>query len=245
MAIGKRRTRRNTDETRVVLYTRVSTVEQADSGLGLQAQELALRAECERRSWNVAAVFTDAGVSGKTLAGRPGLAASLQLLDDGEANCLAVAKLDRLSRSLLDFAGLMARAQRDGWNLIALDLGIDLSTPAGEFMASVMASAAQWERRIIGQRTKDALAIRRAEGVRLGRPSVLAPSLVARIVDARREGCSYRAIAKQLNTDHIPTAHGGLVWHPATVRSVVHSQAVLTNELADSVSPAPTTTEPR
>jgi len=84
-----------------------------------------------------------------------------------------VSKLDRLSRSLLDFAGLMHRAQVGGWNVVALDLGIDLATPAGEFMASVMASAAQWERRIIGQRTRDALAVRKAEGHRLGRPSSL------------------------------------------------------------------------
>lgn len=63
---------------------------------------------------------------------------------------------------------LMGRAQSEGWNLVALDLGIDLSTPGGEFLASVMASAAQWERRIIGQRTKEALAVKRAQGVRLG-----------------------------------------------------------------------------
>jgi len=166
-------------------------------------------------------VFTDAGVSGKTLAGSPGLAASLQLLDNGEANCLAVAKLDRLSRSLLDLAGLMARAQRDGWNLIALDLGIDLSTPAGEFMAAVMALAAQWERRIIGQRTKDALAVRRSQGIRLGRPRVIHRDLRAQIVTARDQGQSFRAIADSLNAQRIPTVHGGIRWYPAPVRSVV------------------------
>jgi DNA invertase Pin-like site-specific DNA recombinase len=53
--------------------------------------------------------------------------------------------------------------------VVALDLGVDLSTPAGEFLANVMASAAQWERRIIGQRTKDALAEKRAQGIRIGR----------------------------------------------------------------------------
>jgi hypothetical protein len=60
---------------------------------------------------------------------------------------------DWLSRSLANFAGLMAQAQREWWHLIALDLGIDLSTPAGEFMANVMSWAAQWERRITGQHT--------------------------------------------------------------------------------------------
>lgn len=64
----------------------------------------------------------------------------------------------------------MERAQKKGWNLVACDLGIDLSTPAGEFKANVMGSAAQWERKLIGQRTKDALAAMRAQGVKLGRP---------------------------------------------------------------------------
>jgi hypothetical protein len=86
-------------------------------------------------------------------------------------------ELDRLSRSLVYFAGLMERAQSRKWNLVALDLGVDLSTPAGEFLASVLASAAQGERRIIGQRTKDALAQKKAKGVRLGRRPVLDPAV--------------------------------------------------------------------
>ena len=85
------------------------------------------------------------------------------------------AKLHRPSRSLVYFAGLMARAQAGRLDVVALDLGIDLATPAGEFTANVLASAAQWERRIIGQRTREALAVRRTQGVRLGRPNVLDP----------------------------------------------------------------------
>jgi DNA invertase Pin-like site-specific DNA recombinase len=110
--------------------------------------------------------------------------------------------------------------------MIALDLGIDLSTPAGEFMAWVMASAAQWERQIIGQRTKDALAVKRAEGVRLGRPSVLTRDVVNRIVSARSAGRTLRGIAHDLNESGTRTAHGGRQWHAATVRAVLNSHAV-------------------
>ena len=120
-----------------------------------------------------------------------------------------MAKLDRLSRSLVDFASLMARAQAGRWNLVALDLGIDLTTAAGEFMANVMASAAQWERRIIGQRTRDALAVKRAQGVRLGRPQALAGDVVARILSAHEAGAGWSVIARQLNAEAVPTAHGG------------------------------------
>ncbi|TYL50073.1 resolvase [Nocardioides sp. BGMRC 2183] len=210
----------STLSTTVVGYLRVSTNEQALSGAGLDAQEAAIRAEADRRGWTLHALHTDAGASGRTLAHRPALAAAIEDIESGAAGGLVVAKLDRLSRSLLDFAGLMERARSKNWNLVALDLGIDLSTPAGEFLASVMASAAQWERRIIGQRTKDALAAKRAAGVRLGRPPSL-PDEVEQLIRSRREsGATYQAIADELNKSATPTAQGGLQWHSSTVCSV-------------------------
>jgi len=207
------------DPSAVVGYIRVSTDEQADSGLGLAAQRAAIEAECARRGWILIAVHEDA-LSGKTL-NRPGMAAALADVEGGRASTIVVAKLDRLSRSLVDFASLMTRAQADRWNLVALDLGIDLTTAAGEFMANVMASAAQWERRIIGQRTREALAVKRAQGVRLGRPVLLAPEVAARIVAAHEGGAGWSAIARDLNADAVPTAHGGARWHASTVRAIV------------------------
>ena len=81
-----------------------------------------------------------------------------------------VAKLDRLSRSMTDFTRLMERSWKKGWALVALDLGVDTTTPAGEMIANSVANFSQFERRLIGQRTKDALAVKRAQGVQLGRP---------------------------------------------------------------------------
>jgi DNA invertase Pin-like site-specific DNA recombinase len=66
---------------------------------------------------------------------------------------------------MLDFAGLMATAQKERWALVALDRAVDTSTPAGEAMAHVLAIFAQFERRLIGQRTKEALAAKKASGV--------------------------------------------------------------------------------
>jgi DNA invertase Pin-like site-specific DNA recombinase len=206
-------------------YLRVSTEEQADSGLGLGAQRAVIEAEAARRGWELVTVLVDAGASGKSLSGRPALAEALGLVRSGAADVLVVAKLDRLSRSLLDFAGLMADAQGRGWVLVALDLGIDLSTPAGEFMASVMASAAQWERRLVGQRTREALAVKRAQGVRLGRPAVLAQDVVNRIVTDRATGMTLTAIADALNAQQVPTARGGARWYASTVSAVLGSQA--------------------
>ena len=71
---------------------------------------------------------------------------------------------------MLDFTALMATAQKQGWALVALDCAVDTTTPAGEAMANVLATFAQFERRLISQRTKDALAAKKAQGVRLGSP---------------------------------------------------------------------------
>lgn len=208
------------DQTRVVAYTRVSTSEQADSGLGLEAQRAQIAAEAERKGWVVVEWIEDAGISAKSLD-RPGMARALQLLDGGEAGALVVAKLDRATRSTMDAAVLLERCSREGWALVALDLGLDMTTPTGELIASVMAAVAQWERRAIGQRTKDALAAKRAAGVRLGRPVSLPGDVRERILAAHDAGSGWSAIARQLNDEEIPTAHGGAKWHPSTVRAVV------------------------
>ena len=217
---------------RVVGYVRVSTAEQADSGAGLDAQRAAIAAEVERRGWELLDVFEDKnGASAKTMRNREGLTAALDVVESGGADGLIVAKLDRLSRSLLDFAALMAQSQRNGWSLIALDLGVDTSTPAGEMMAHVLATFAQFERRLIGQRTKDALHARVATGkpwvskqgrltVGLGRPPRLPPSVRRRIVRERQQGRSLRSIAADLNAEGVPTAQGGAQWWPSTVRLI-------------------------
>ena len=213
------------DRTQVIGYARVSTNEQANSGLGLDAQRAAIQAEIDRRGWTLVEMVEDAGVSAKTLL-RPGIAHALQLLQDGAAGTLLVAKLDRATRSTIDAAKLLERSQREGWALVALDLGLDPTTPTGELVATIMAAVAQWERRAIGTRTKDALAAKKAQGVRLGRPSVLPAEVTERIVAAHQAGASWSAIARELDTDGVPTAHGGSRWYPATVRKVALSQSV-------------------
>jgi DNA invertase Pin-like site-specific DNA recombinase len=148
-----------------------------------------------------------------------------------------VSKLDRLSRSLVDFAGLMDRASREKWALIALDLNVDTSTPASESMASMMATFAQFERRLIGQRTKDALAVKKAAGVRLGRPRVISYEIVARIVAQRSAGATLRVIVDGLNAAGVPTAMGGRQWYVSTVQAVLRTASSPT----DAIPPAPAT----
>lgn len=210
-------------ELRVLGYVRVSTDEQRHSGAGLEAQRAAILAEAERRGWHLVDVLSDAGYSGKDLK-RPGVQIAMEMLANREVEGLVVAKLDRLSRSMLDFARIMAQAQKQRWALIALDCHVDTTTPAGEAMANVLATFAQFERRLISQRTKDALAVKRAQGVRLGRPPQLPDPVRDRIVTERASGRTLTAIAETLNRDQVPTAQGGAQWWPSTVRAVLQSR---------------------
>lgn len=219
----------------VVGYVRVSTDDQAESGAGLEAQRSAITSECERRGWQLVSIEEDA-LSGRDLK-RPGLTRALDSCRAGEVSGVVVAKLDRLSRSLADFANLLSEAQKGGWNVVALDLGVDLATPHGEFLANVMASAAQWERRIIGQRTKDALAVKRAQGVQLGRPTMLPAETATRIRRLRRRGLTLARIAELLNKDGVPTATG-CSWDAAGVWRVARGAEQASPRRRKSVSPA-------
>jgi len=205
---------------RVIGYVRVSTEEQAMSGAGLQAQRAAIAREARRRGWELVETIEDRGYSAKDLR-RPGVQEALRALEAGDAKALVVAKLDRLSRSMLDFASLMATAQKQHWALVALDVAVDTSTPAGEMLVNVLATFSQFERRLIGQRTKEALAAKKAQGVRLGRPPVLPQRVVRRIERERARGNSLQKIADALNAAAVPTAHGGARWHASTVRGVL------------------------
>ena len=205
---------------RVIGYVRVLTEEQATSGAGLEAQRAAIAREARRRGWELVETIEDRGYSAKDLR-RPGVQEALRALEAGEAKALVVAKLDRLSRSMLDFASLMATAQKQHWALVALDVAVDTSTPAGEMLVNVLATFSQFERRLIGQRTKEALAAKKAQGVRLGRPPVLPQRVVRRIERERARGNSLQKIADALNAAAVPTAHGGARWHASTVRGVL------------------------
>lgn len=207
---------------RVIGYIRVSTDEQALSGLGLADQEVAIRNEGERRGWTDLTFHSDEGYSAKNLE-RPGINTALSELRKGLAGVLVVSKLDRLSRSLLDFATLMDQARREGWELVVLDLAIDTTTPSGQLMANVMAAFAQYERQLIGSRTSSALQQLKARGVRLGRPIATPDEVRERIREERLCGKTLQAIADGLNADRVPTARGGAAWYPSTVKGVLAS----------------------
>lgn len=202
---------------RAVAYLRVSTAEQALSGLGLDAQRSAIEAECARQGWDLVATIADEGVSGsKAPAKRAGLSAALASIASGEADLLVALRLDRLGRDAVDVLNLTKTTE-----VALVDFPADLTTPAGRMVLTVLAGAAELERGLISERTRAAMAEAKRRGVHCGRPRAMPDEIRARILEAHAAGHSLNAIARSLNADEIPTAGGGARWYASTVRSVV------------------------
>lgn len=209
---------------RVLGYLRVST---RDQDYGIEVQRDAIASEAERRGWEVEWIV-DQGETGKN-ANRPGLTEALARLDRGEADALVVSKLDRLSRSVVDFGNILRRATRPRgkkvkpWGLVALDVGIDMTTATGRLVAHILIAVAEWEGDTISDRTKQALAVaKRERGIVPGAASKVPRSVVTRIKSARTRGLTFRAIADRLNQDGVPSARGGL-WSQSTVQHAYYT----------------------
>lgn len=199
-------------------YARVSTTEQADSGLGLAAQRAVIESTAAAKGWELVDVVVDAGASGKDIE-RPGIRQVLDAVATGAVDALVVAKLDRLSRSLSDLLALVDWLNDAGADLVAVDLGVDTATPGGRLVLSVLGAIAAWERDATRERTRDALAAKRARGERISGPSVAAdrPELAARIAAMREAGMTLWGIADVLNDEGVPTLRGGTQWRSSSV----------------------------
>jgi len=195
--------------TTMIGYCRVSTEEQANSGLGLEAQRESIQRYADSHGWTIE-WYVDAGLSAKSLD-RPQLQAALDRLSvpvkSREVAGMVVAKLDRLSRSVADFAGVLKQARDREWALVALDLGVDTSTPTGELVANVMMAVSQWERRVISDRTSAALQAAKRRGTQIGPTSSLPEATATRLMELRMEH-TLEATAQTLNAEGFTTATG-------------------------------------
>jgi DNA invertase Pin-like site-specific DNA recombinase len=223
-AAGRRGRTGESLSVRIVGYCRLS---KSEDGHGIAVQRRAIEEHCARQGFELLRVEVDDGASGRSTKKRPGLARAIEACRTGEADGLAAAKLDRVTRSLLDFATLVEDAQRHGYALVVIDQGFDLSTPHGKAMAGMLAVFAQYERDMISARTRSALAHVKRNGSRSGRPignpNFLSVSAAtgARILELRETGLSYRRIAERLNEENVPTAQGGKCWYARTIQNIV------------------------
>lgn len=212
---------RNKTELLLLGYTRVSKENKNGIGVSISEQTQWLTSEADRRNSALELVNEGEGVSARKMANRPVLMETLKRLDRGEADGLIVKKLDRLARNVADFLTILERSRKGKWALIIGDLDIDTSTPLGEAMATVGATFAQLERARISERTKEALAYKKQQGVKLGRPVTLSSELVSEIVALRSSGKTLQAIADHLNANEVPNAHKGLKWYPSTIKNTL------------------------
>jgi DNA invertase Pin-like site-specific DNA recombinase len=218
---GRRRVRRLAPAAAdcVIGYVRVSTEEQAASGLGLKAQETAIREECNRRGWRLCAIYSDEGVSGKVSPeDRPGLAKAITALDKGEASRLVVAKVDRISRKLAHLLVLADAATRAQWEIVTVSGTFDMSNAQGRAMASLLGAFAELEAEMISERTTAALAVRKAQGVQLGQPSKVTAEARAELARLRSNGLSWAKVADAMNAAGILSGSGKVAWSGATCR---------------------------
>jgi len=214
---------------RAVIYLRVSTDEQAESGLGLEAQETAARSFCASHGLVVAAVFRDEGMSGTVPADkRPGLTDALASLARG--GVLVAARRDRIARSVAIAAVVEETARRAGASVVTPDAP-EADDPFAAAMRGMMDVFAQLERALIASRTRSALAAKRARGEKTGGAAPLGfdvgadgKRLVAHEDEARAvelvrslraEGLSVRAIAERLNAAGVRSR--GSRWHATTI----------------------------
>jgi DNA invertase Pin-like site-specific DNA recombinase len=199
----------------------VSAAEAEGQSGDLEAQTEQIRAACVRNGFESVEVVRDfESHSGSDLE-RPGLVYAIEKLEAGEATCLVVASLERLTRSAAHLGTLIDRLSASGIRLVVLDIQLDTGNADGRLAAEALASVGTLERRKLDIRTRKGLQAAR-EGRRSGRPAVAdRPALKERIAEMRARGMTLQAIADTLNTEGVPTLRGGTEWRPSSVQAAV------------------------
>jgi site-specific DNA recombinase len=228
--------------TQVVGYCRVSTEEQANEGVSLEAQEAALRAYCTMRGLTLAEMVIDAGISaGKALASREGGQRVLELVKQSKVGAVVAWKLDRLFRDAGDCLNVTGDWDKRGIALHLVDMGgqaIDTSTAMGRFFLTVMAGAAEMERNLIRERTTSGMAFKRSKGERVGAIPFghrlaadgvaleLEPAeqeVIAMVKTLRADGFTLQQIVDRLTLDGVPSR--GKAWHLTSVVRILKRAA--------------------
>jgi DNA invertase Pin-like site-specific DNA recombinase len=191
---------------------------EGQASLEIQAQRI--QSLCERRGWELLHVVRDVENGHPKGLERPGLLYALERIDEGEASCLVVSQLERLSRSAADLGRIVEWIDEREARLIAIDLRLDTGSAQGRLTARVLSEVGEWEGRRIADQTRKGLAAARASRVQAGRPAVEdMPLLKEQIVTMRNEGMTLQAIADRLNAEGIPTLRGGTEWRPSSVQA--------------------------
>lgn len=215
-----------------IIYTRVSTQGQADSGAGLNAQLDACRAFATRQGWEVSGEYQDAGVSGTAdPEKRTGLMTAIGELKKGDV--LLVAKRDRIARDIVLTKRIERMVAKRKARIHSLD-GSNEATPDADFMNGIIDLAAARELAILKARTKAALGAKKARGERMGKipfgfqadsdgihlvPCELEQSILRKISELKGAGYSLQRIANALNNQSMFNRQGN-PWNPVLLHTI-------------------------
>lgn len=221
--------------TKAIGYVRVSTADQAESGLSLTHQENKIRAYAEALDIELTGIAVDAGFSAKSL-NRPAMQEVISKVKSGAIDTVIILKLDRLTRSVKDLGAVVELFEKTGAALISVQDSINTATAAGRLVLNVLGSVAQWEREAVGERTKAALSVKKSAGQRVGEIPFgfsLADNGIDLIANEkeleaislmkalRANGASFAKIAAELEARGINTKKGKAKWQPMTISNIL------------------------
>ncbi len=219
-----------------IAYLRVSTAGQVENGVSLDAQRARIGAWCEANGYRLAAVYSDAGISGSRADNRPELQRALCAATEGRGAALIVYSLSRLARSTKDAIAIAERLDKTGADLVSLSERIDTTSAAGKMLFRLLAVLAEFERDLVSERTRAALQHKRSNGQRVGQipfgfdladdgiALVENPAEQTTIRDIRAmraNGRTLKQIAGELTERGVRTKSGGDRWSHQTVHRIV------------------------
>ena len=191
---------------------------------GFEEQARTIRQRCEELGLHLVDVILEGQVGGKALE-RPGMSALIERIAAGEAACVVVGSLGRLSHSVRELGAIVNWLEQNKVRLITVELSLDTESSGGRLTTRALASVASWEHDRLSERTRKGLAAARASRDAVSddpKPGDAAPGwpqVSRRIAAMRSSGMTLQAIADTLNAEGVPTPRGGAQWRPSSVQT--------------------------
>jgi site-specific DNA recombinase len=216
-------------------YVRVSTEDQAKEGVSLDNQKSKIEAYCQLKDLELIEVVEDAGISAKNLR-RPGVQKVLRMARKKQIDAIVVYKLDRIFRSTVDALETTKMFDKWGVSFHSIEETLDTQSAMGRFFFTLTAALAEMERRLIGERTKVALAHKRSKNEKTGGDVPygydLTPAgiliknddeqrVIKTICRLNRDGYSLRKICRELEKEGHLTKNGKAIWQPSTIWKIL------------------------
>jgi DNA invertase Pin-like site-specific DNA recombinase len=184
---------------------------------GLDEQKRAIERDAARLGFELVEVVRERESKTGGALDRAGLSYVIERIAAGEATCIVVSALDKLSRSVSELGTIVQWLERNDVRLVAVDIELDTGSPGGHATARALASVARWEHERLSERTRSGLAAARAKRRDGSGPDWI--EIRQRIAQMRADGMTLQAIADRLNAEGVPTQRGGAEWRPSSVQT--------------------------